>query len=273
MYKFYGDIMVSIFDKDEVKMNCDEFFTLYLDTEEKIRVMCERKFIHTQEVAKNSVYLAKKLNLDEYDVDLAFIIGYLHDFARFSQALLTQSFVDSDKYNHAYLGAKLLFQHNMIEDIIENYDNIPTEDKTVMEKAIYYHGDLTLPKNLTNREKIFCEIIREADKVDIFRAIVTTGYEKMYGATKEEIAKSDISEEIEAAFYKRATADYKKRKTKADFLLAHQALYFGLTMKAGKEKVIKDGYLKQLMDITFVNPKQQQKYLKMQKCLKAEFPN
>ena len=267
MYQFYGDIMTSIFDKNEIKNNCDNFFTLYLDTEEKIRVMCERKFIHTQEVAKNSIYLAQKLNFDEYDSDLAFIIGYLHDFARFSQALLTQSFVDSDRYNHAYLGAELLFKHNMIGDIIENYDDISAEDKIVMEKAIYYHSDLTLPVNLTDREKLFCEIIREADKIDIFRAIVTTGYEKMYGATKEEIAKTNISKEIEAAFYKRTTADYKTRKTKADFLLAHQALYFGLTMKAGKEKVIKDGYLKQLTDITFVNLKEQQRYLKMQKCL------
>ena len=264
--------MISIFNKDEIKRNCDEFFTLYLDTEDKIRVMCERKFVHTQEVAKNSIYLAKKLNLDEYDVDLAFTIGYLHDFARFSQALLTQSFIDSDRYNHAHLGAELLFHHNMIGDIIENYDDIPSEDKIVMEKAIYYHGDLILPENLTDREKLFCEIIREADKIDIFRAIVTTGYEKMYSATKEEIAKTNISEEIEATFYKHTTADYTKRKTKADFLLSHQALYFGLNMKEAREKVIKDGYLKELMNIEFTNIKQQQKYLKMQKCLKAEFP-
>jgi len=94
----------------------------------------------------------------------------------------------------------------------------------------------------------------------------------MYSATKEEIAKTNISEEIEATFYKHTTADYTKRKTKADFLLSHQALYFGLNMKEAREKVIKDGYLKELMNIEFTNIKQQQKYLKMQKCLKAEFP-
>lgn len=263
--------VVMILNLKSIEENCEEFFNLYAIADEKARVMCKRKHIHTQEVAKNSLYIANALNLSKYDQNIAWTIGYLHDFARFGQAVVTQTFKDSEAYNHAHNGTKLLFQHGMIEGIIDNYDDISDEDKILMEKAIYHHGDLILPVDLTEREKLFCDIIREADKIDIFRAVVTTGYETMYGASKEEIAQTDISAEIESAFYNRATADYKKRKTPADFLLAHQALFFGLNMKAGKIKVIKDGYLKKMMDITFLNPKTQERYVKIKKCLEAEF--
>lgn len=264
--------MSLMFEREEIERNCEDFFSLYNMTTGVTSVMCKRKSMHSREVAKNSLYLAKELNLNEYDTTLAWIIGYLHDFARFGQALVTRTFKDSKKYNHAYRGAELLFKHKMIEDIITNYDEVANEDKIVMEKAIYYHGELTLPEDLTEREKIFCEIIREADKIDIFRAIAKAGYKEMYGADKAEIAKTDISPEIEAAFLNRATADYKKRKTLADFLLAHEALFFGLTIAASKRKVIEDGYFNKMFDITFSNAETEEKYSRMKKCLADEIP-
>ena len=262
--------MSFIFDKQAIKRNCEEFFDLYAVKDELVQRMCSRKITHTRDVAKNSLYLAEALHFNEYDETLAWVIGYLHDFARFGQAIITHTFKDSDRYNHAHIGAKLLFRYGMIEDIIGNYKDINAEDKIVMEKAVYHHGDLELPPDLTPREKLFCEIIRDADKIDIFKTIVTTGYEVMYGANREEVAKTDISPEIEEAFYNRKTVDYKKRKTLADFLLAHQALFFGLKLKAAKQKAIEDGFLQQLTEIEFANPKTEEKYFRMKKYLYEE---
>ena len=259
--------MSTIFKKRQIKKNCEDFFSLYNMTTGDIGAMCKRKITHSREVAKNSTYLAKKLKLSEYDVTLAWIIGYLHDFARFGQAIITRTFKDSDRYNHAHIGAHLLFRRGMIADIILNYDEIPSKDKIVMRKAIYHHGDLNLPDNLTEREILFCDIVREADKIDIFRAIATAGYKEMYGADKAEIAKTDISPEIEAAFYNHTTADYTKRKTLADFLLAHQALFFGLKMPASKRKVLKDGYFNKMFNIKFSNAETEEKYQRMRQCL------
>ena len=95
----------------------------------------------------------------------------------------------------------------------------------------------------------------------------------MYGANKEEIAKTDISLEIEEAFYNKKTANYKKRKTLADFLLSHQALFFGLKLKVAKQKAIKDGFLQQLTEIEFLNPETEEKYLRMKKSIKKPRKN
>ena len=221
--------MSTVFNKEEIKQNCDEFFSLYDVTKEHVREMCEIKKTHTQAVADNSVYIAKNLGLSEYDCDLAWVIGELHDFARFGQAVVTKTFRDDDRYNHAKFGARLLFNHRMINDIISNYEEINDEDKIVMEKAVHYHSDFKLPDDLTEREKLFCDIIREADQIDIFRTIATSTFETIYACSKEEMLSSpDISDEILAAFPRHELADFSKRKTLADYRLAHIAICFGL---------------------------------------------
>ena len=252
-----------IFDKNTIEKNCEEFYSLYNITEDKVYDMCRLKLIHTRAVAENCLKIAKDMELNDYDTTLAWIIGELHDFARFGQAVVTHSLDDSEKFNHARLGARILFTHGLIEDIIPNYYEISEEDRLVMEKAVYHHSDFKLPDDLTSRERLFCDIIREADQLDIFRTIVESGWELIYDAGKDEIEASAISEEIEAAFYTRTLADYSKRKTPADFHLGHIALCFGLESPAARKRAVDQGYLEQMMDITFKEPSVQERYIKI----------
>lgn len=260
--------MNTFFNKDEIRRNCDEFFLLYDVTKARVHEMCEIKRVHTLAVAENCIYIAKYLGLSEYDCDLAWLIGELHDFARFGQAVVTKTFSDSDKYNHAKLGASLLFKHRMIEDLVPNYNQICDEDKIVMEKAVYHHSDFKLPDDLTERERLFCKIIREADQLDIFRTIATSTFETIYGCSKEEMLSSpDISDEILAAFPRHELADYSKRVTFADYRLAHIAICFGLKSPVAKHRAVEQGYLQQLTDLEFYKPKVQEKYLRAKHCV------
>ena len=260
--------MGTIFDKETIKYNCDDFFSLYNVTDGKTRDMCELKKIHTQAVATNCSYIAKNLGLSEYDCDLAWIIGELHDFARFGQAIVTKTFHDNDKYSHAKFGARLLFKRGMIDDIILNYAQVPNEDKAVMEKAVYYHSDLKLPCDLTERESLFCNIIRWADQIDIFRAIASSTFETIYGCREEEMLSSpDISNAILAAFPLHELVDFSKRVTLADYRLAHIAICFGLKNTFAKQCANEQGYLQQMMNMEFYNAKVQEKYLRAKCCV------
>ena len=260
-----------IFDRSEIMKNCEDFFSLYnafSKNKDKIYDMCQRKKHHTRRVAENCMMIAGYMRLNEYDCNLAWTIGELHDFARFGQAVVTKTFVDSERFNHARLGARLLFTHRMIEDIIPNYDEISEEDKKVMEKAVYYHSDYALPEGLTEREELFCKIVRDADKVDIFRTSAETSFESMYGCSKEDIMKSDISEPVEEAFLNHLTVDRTKRVTHADFRLSHIALCFGLEYESSKQRAIDEGYLLKMLDIEFLNPEVQRRYLRMKSNVK-----
>ena len=259
--------MDTIFSKDEIKQRCNEFFSLYDVTNARTYDMCKAKQIHTNAVAANCIHIAEYLGLSEYDCDLAWTIGELHDFARFGQVVVTKTLRDSDRYNHAKFGARLLFKHGIIEDIMLNYREVDDEDKVVMEKAIYHHSDFKLPDDLTERERLFCDIVREADQIDIFRTIATSGWQTIYGHSRDEILSADISDAILAAFPRHELADYSKRTTFADYHLAHIALCFGLKSAAARRRAIEQGWLQQLMDIKFSNPTVQAKYLRAKRCV------
>ena len=254
------------FDMAEISENCEEFFSLYnVFSENKDRVyeMCQRKIYHTRRVAAKSIQIAREMGLNEDDCGLAWTIGELHDFARFGQAVVTKTFKDSERFNHARLGARLLFTHGMIEDIISNYDELSEEYKTIMEKAVYYHSDYGLPEGLTERERLFCTIVRDADKVDIFRTISETSFESEYGCSYEEMISTEISGAVEEAFLRQVTVNNKNRITYADRHLSHIALCFGLEYEASKRIALEEGCLLKMLDIEFKNPEEQKKYERM----------
>lgn len=248
------------FDRAEIKRRCEEYFSIYDITRERTREMCEAKTIHTNFVASNCEDIAIGLGFDRYNIDVAWIIGELHDFGRFGQIVVTQTFRDSGKWNHAHLGASLLFKHGLIDDLIPNWDEVCEEDKLVIEKAVYHHSDFHLPDDLTERERVFCKLIQEADQIDIFRTVVENGWETIYGHTKEEILASDFTDEIVQVFYRHELADYSKRATYADYHLAHIALCFGMRSQASRRRVVEQGYLGQMMDIEFTKPEVEDKF-------------
>ena len=251
---------LSIFNRKAIAKNCNEFYSIYDETEGMTNEMCQAKIIHTRFVAQNCNDIARSLGFDDYDTDLAWIIGELHDYARFGQIVVTHTFKDSDELNHAKIGANLLFERNMVEDLIPNFSEVSEEDRVVMKKAVAHHSDFHLPNDLTKREYAFCQLIRDADQLDIFRTIVESGWETIYGRTKEEILASDFSPEILEAFHTHQLADYSKRKTPADFHLAHIALCFGLHSAAARTRAMEQGYLWQMMDIEFTQPEVQRTF-------------
>ena len=104
------------------------------------------------------------------------------------------------------------------------------------------HGD---------REKLFCDIIREADCIDIFRVVCKTDWETIYGCDRRTLFSSDITEEILTYFERNESVDRKKCRTPGDFYLGHIALCFCLKSKAALKLAVEMGYLSSLLDASF----------------------
>ena len=73
-------------------------------TNEKITIKIE----HTYRVEKISKTIAENLNLDEENIQLATLIGLLHDIGRFEQVKRYNSFSDLETEDHASLGVEIL---------------------------------------------------------------------------------------------------------------------------------------------------------------------
>lgn len=122
----------------------------------------KRKYYHSIRVMNISSYLAKKLKLNKENINLAKIIGLLHDYARFEQWTKYKTFSDLESIDHGDLGVKLLFENKDIKNYLLEEDNYE-----VVYDAIKYHNKYNYPDELNEINKIHCNIIRDSDKLDI----------------------------------------------------------------------------------------------------------
>ena len=68
-------------DREKALKTFNIYVSKYNTEDEKIKLNIE----HIQRVAKNENDIAENLNLSKEDIDLAWLIGLLHDIGRFEQ--------------------------------------------------------------------------------------------------------------------------------------------------------------------------------------------
>ena len=109
-------------DINRAKNAFDEYVKNYNPENGKIRL----KISHIKRVASISKDIATELGLSKEDIQLAELIGLLHDIGRFEQVRIYNTFVDKNSINHGQLGAKILFEDGLIRNFVEDnqYDEI-----------------------------------------------------------------------------------------------------------------------------------------------------
>ena len=225
-----------------VKEKAEEVFIKYAsqyDLEDpKIRL----KVDHTLRVASLCERIARILQIPEEDVRIAFMTGILHDIGRFEQVRIYHTFRDGLSVNHAQLSADLLFR----EDLIREYP-VNEEDYPLVENAIRLHNAYRLPDTLSQRERMFCQILRDADKIDILRVNRETPMEEIYDLPTEAFLTSEISDKVFEDLMACRDVNRQNSRTGIDFLMGHIAFAFGLVYPESFRIVKEQGYLDQML--------------------------
>ena len=217
-----------LIDMIEAKKAFKEYVKKYNPEDEKIKI----KIVHIEKVAENSKRIAQNLGLSQEDVELAELIGLLHDIGRFEQVRLYHTFVDKDSINHGEYGAKILFEDGLIRNFIK--DN--KFDK-IIKLAIVNHNRADIEEDLTERERLYAKIIRDADKTDIFRILISGDKKAIW--EKADLSDDKISDEIYREFVEDKRINYKERKTSADILVSHFNYVYDLNFPETR-KIIRD---------------------------------
>lgn len=197
------------------------------------------KIAHMLRVAEVSKSLAKSLDLKEEDVELAELIGLLHDIGRFEQIRIYHTFLDKKSINHGEFGAKILFEEGLIREFIEDnkYDEI-------IKKAIINHNRARIEEGLNERELIHAKIIRDADKTDILYILTFDKTKTCYGI--EDFTDQKFTDEIYREFFEEKTINYANMKNEADILIAHFAYIFDFNYEYGLSVVKQNEYLEKM---------------------------
>lgn len=246
-------------DRERVKRKFAEYTNRYDTADEKIRL----KIKHTYCVADLCDRIARSLGLSEHDIDISWLIGMLHDVGRFEQLRQYGTFSDAESIDHAAYAVKILFESNTGKDSISDYIDISgiesstsmTEDINLIRKAILNHNTYRIEEGLDERTKLFCNIIRDADKLDIFRVMCDTPIEEIYSVTRDELINSEVTREVMEAFKKKKAVLRSLKRTPVDNVVSHLALAFELVFSESILISKEQGYVEKLMNFKSDNKK------------------
>ena len=220
-----------------------EEFVKYRNLFDKNNENIERKYMHTMNVMELSEIIAESLRLKE-EINLAKLIGLLHDIARFEEyknEKEEKTFMDLKKYNHANRGVEILKENNFIRKFIQEdkYDDI-------IFTSIRNHNKNSIENNLTENEKLYCKILRDADKIDILRLASTTYWKN----DLSQIENANINIDMLNEFCNQKTIDTSKipEKAQIDKLIKTLALIFDLNYKKSFEILKEKNYFNKIID-------------------------
>lgn len=191
-----------------------EVFKKYTDSYIPLSHMCILKVNHTMRVMELCGLIAESLKLSKEDIELAKICGLVHDIARFEQWKRYQTFADIESIDHGDFGVEILKEN----DFIRKFNKDEKLDNLIL-KTVKNHNKYKIEEDLSEREKLFCNIVRDADKIDI-----------LYLYTIEEISLNtndeDFSDDVYDYFLKKKLIPRSLKKTKADMLAVSLGFVF-----------------------------------------------
>lgn len=142
----------------------------------------ENTILHTEKVVENILILADSLELSENEKYVAEIAAQFHDIGRLWLLLPENS--ESKITDHAEAGIEYLKTNPIFEQLDESTQNIIIQ-------VIKNHNKPELPKKEGEAFLFYVKLLRDADKLDLWRA--TTEYIARKGGKPNMIAELDLS--------------------------------------------------------------------------------
>jgi putative nucleotidyltransferase with HDIG domain len=120
---------------------------------------------HSLRVCKEILNLGSLLGLHPEELRIAETAALFHDIGRFEQYKKYGTFADGASENHAELSIKILRE----KCVLDKLARIP---KDLIIKSILYHNRIQLPDAEDDAVIFFGRLLRDADKLDIFRVVI-----------------------------------------------------------------------------------------------------
>jgi HD superfamily phosphohydrolase YqeK len=218
--------------------------SFYSDDEEVQRgIVLKEK--HTGYVTANCVELAKFLKLSTHDTELAEIIGLFHDVGRFRQFSIYKTFNDADSEDHAELALKVI-------DELEFFKELAAQDYEVLKFAIQNHNKKTVAPTDDERKMLFAKIIRDADKLDIYRVLepflAQEDADKMPQFIKSAgRLVADISPDFVENFVTGNQADFRKIRTNGDRKIVRLMGLYDINFSWTMKKIVERDYIEKIV--------------------------
>lgn len=203
------------------------YYASFYSSDPVIMKMVQLKEKHSVRVAQHARNLAENIGLSTENVNLAEMIGLLHDIARSEQAQL-KTFNDLASFDHGDRGILILEESGILK-------TLDWESQKNIFFSVKYHNKLMVPSASPDK-MLFTGIIRDADKLDIFRILPNIVAEHNYSPPLVELLR------------KGRALPYSEVKTIADNRLIRLGWLYDINYQWTLTQLIKDGYADTLIE-------------------------
>jgi len=214
-----------------------EQFIKYTENYDLKNETIKGKQIHSLRVMEISKQIAERLELSKEEIDLATLIGLLHDIARFEQYTQYGTYKDLASFDHGDVGAEILYND------LRKYVETNEYDKIII-KAVKNHNKFKIEEGLTEKEILFSKIIRDADKIDIFYQGVVRFWKGKEQEVNNSIISSDVIEQIKNFSQTKRKLD----ETPIDNIMRVIAFIFDINFKVSFQILKKEDYINKCLN-------------------------
>jgi hypothetical protein len=181
--------------------------------------------------------------LNEQEINLAFLIGVLHDIGRFKQLVEYNTFNDAKSVNHAELGIGVLKENKVLE-------KLHCEFESEVFTAIENHNRFGIEKGLSENEIMFSKLLRDADKLDILKVLsdyyTNKNSEPNHTLTWELPKSNKVSEKVYIDILANKQVEKKDVLSETDVKIMQLSWVFDFNYKASYEYLLKNRYLEKI---------------------------
>jgi len=225
----------------------EEYTSRFLRDDEYVNIHIRLKQDHTKKTCEEILYLAEQLALEESQRYVAEVIALFHDIGRFPQFAMYRTYKDVLSVDHCHLGVEVLAQEGIL-------GCLRREEKQWVETAVEHHGRKSLPVDLRGQALLFTKLIRDADKLDIYRIVLAN-----YRAFHHEPAKFSFEIELPDepgyspavldAVVNAGAVDYNDLRTMNDMKLCQLGWVYDMNFVAALERLQQRGYIEELLNL------------------------
>jgi len=223
----------------------DDYVAGFYGDDEHVNANLKLKENHTYAVCDEMRYLTGCLDIGEKDCLIAQTTALFHDVGRFEQFVKYGTYNDLRSENHCELALDLLRQHGVLNELEDR-------ERKIIQTAIKFHGKKRLPVDLDRYTALFAKLIRDADKIDIYRIVVEVYKEYMAdpGRFNLEIEFPDepsYSPQIVEAILQGRLLDYSQLRTLNDMMLLQLGWVFDVNFAETLVKIREGQFLEQIV--------------------------
>ncbi|MFO7915352.1 MAG: HD domain-containing protein [Candidatus Krumholzibacteriales bacterium] len=200
---------------------------------------------HCRRVSREIAGLGAEMGLDESDLNLAEMIGLLHDVGRFEQYSRYGTFVDVLSVNHARLGSRIIENSGVLE-------GVESSEREIIHRAIVNHSGLRVPPEEDERPAFFSRLLRDADKLDIWKVMLdyyAAGGEEDDAVGLNLPPDGEVSGEVLDDLSAAGPVDASNLRNQNDFKLLQIGWVYDINFAPSMRRVLERGYLEQLASL------------------------